>query len=202
MANGLRVIVRQCELGDVEAEVIVIPTNSDLSHDEGTAKAILLAAGKKVDDECSEYIKQFGKVERVMSTTAGQLKPGIKHVIHAVGPKSNEDCNLVLIHDAVLDSLEYAEHVLNSASIAVPAINSRIFGIPKIDRAKELYQAVSQFDGTVPRFVKTVQLVNSNKGVTYLINKEFAWWCGGVHAGASQRSKGPQFWGSQFRDKL
>jgi len=37
-----------------------------------------------------------------------------------------------------------------------------------------LYQAILKFDGTEPRFVKTVQLVNLNRGVTYWINKEFA----------------------------
>jgi len=46
--------------------------------------------------------------------------------------------------------------------------------------AQALYQAILKFDETEPRFVKTVQLVNLNRGVTYLINKEFAWWFGGV----------------------
>jgi len=52
--------------------------------------------------------------------------------------------------------LEYAEYVLNSASIAVPAISSGIFGVPKIDVAQVIYQAILKFDETEPRFVKTV----------------------------------------------
>jgi len=45
-------------------------------------------------------------------------------MIHAVGPKANENINrqdnLDLVQITVLCSFEYAEHVLNSASIAVP----------------------------------------------------------------------------------
>jgi len=66
-----------------------------------------------------------------MCTTAGNLKPRIKHVIHAVGPKAHENSNrqdnLDLVQSTVLCSLEYAEHVLNTTSIAVPAISCGIF---------------------------------------------------------------------------
>jgi len=40
--------------------------------------------------------------------------------------------------------------------------------------AQALYKAVLKFDETEPRFLKTVQLVNLDRGVTDLINKEFA----------------------------
>jgi len=184
MANGLKGIAKQGNLVDAEADVIVNPANSELRHGDGTAKAISVAAGKELDDECKVNIKQFGriKVGKVMCTTAGNLKTRIKHVIHAVGPEVHENTqdNLDLVQSTVLCSLEYAEHVLNSASIAIPAISSGIFGVPKMDVAKVLYQAIFTFDESEPRFVKMVQLVNLNRGVTYLINKEFAWWDGKV----------------------
>jgi len=46
MVNGLKVIVRQGDLVDVEAEVIVNPANSELCHGGGAARAIFVAAGK------------------------------------------------------------------------------------------------------------------------------------------------------------
>jgi len=91
-----------------------------------------------------EYILQFGsvKVGKVMCTTAGNLKPQIKHVIHAVGPNAYEKRNRLdcfdLVPSTILCGLEYAEHVLNAASIAVPAVSSGIFGVPKIDVAQAL----------------------------------------------------------------
>jgi len=145
MANGLKVIVRQGDLVDVEAKVIVNPANCELCHGGGAARAISVAAGKELDDECDEYIRQFGsvKVGKVMCMTAGILNPQIKHVIHAVGPSAHENNNrqdcFDLVQRTVLCGLEYAEHVLNSASIEVPAINSGIFGVPKIDVAQALY---------------------------------------------------------------
>jgi len=119
-----------------------------------------------------------------MCTTAGNLKPRIKYVIHAVGSNACEtnkrqDC-FDLVESMVLCGLEYAEHVLNSASIAVPAISSGIFGVPKIDVAQALYQAAMKFDETKPTFVKVVQLVNLDRDVTELINRDFAWWFGGA----------------------
>jgi len=77
MVNGLKVIVKQGDLVDAEAEVIVNPANSELCNGGGAARAISVAAGKELDDECNEYIRQFGgvKVGKAMHTTRGNLKP-------------------------------------------------------------------------------------------------------------------------------
>jgi len=92
MANGLKVIVRQRDLVDAEADVFVNPANRELCHGGGATRAISVAAGKEINDE---YIRQFGsiKVGKVMHTTAGNLQPRIKHVIHAVGPNAHENNN-------------------------------------------------------------------------------------------------------------
>jgi len=180
MVNGLKVIVRQGDLVDAEADVIVNPANSELCHGGGAASAISVAAGKDLDDECSEYIKQFGsiKVGSSMHTMGGNRQPRIKHVINAVGPnaheKSNRQDNFDLVQRTVVCSLEHAEHVLNATSIALPAISAGLFGAPKIEVAQALYQAILNCDETKPKFVKAVQLVNLDTGVTYLINREFA----------------------------
>jgi len=180
MVNGLKVIVRQGDLVNAEVDVIVNPADNELCHGGGAARAIPVAAGKELDDECNEYLRQFGsiRVGRAMQTSAGNLQPRIKHVIHAVGPKahenSNRQVNFGLVQRTVVCSLEHAEHVLKATSIAVPAISAGLFGVPKVDVAQALYQAILKFDETEPRFVKTVQLVNLNKGVTDLINEEFA----------------------------
>jgi len=40
--------------------------------------------------------------------------------------------NFDLVQSTVLCSLEYAEHVWNADSIALPAISARLFDVPKI----------------------------------------------------------------------
>jgi len=106
------------------------------------------------------------------------------HVIHAVGPNAHENNSrqecFDLVQSTVLCSLEHTEHVLNATSIALPAISSGLFGVPKIDIAQALYEAIVKFDETEPTFVKTVHIVNLDKDVTGLINREFVWWFGGA----------------------
>jgi len=89
------VIVRQGNLVDAEVDVFVNPANRELCNGGRAARAISVAARKKLDDECYEYIRQFGsvKVGNVMCTRAGNLNPRIKPVIHAVGPSAHENNN-------------------------------------------------------------------------------------------------------------
>jgi len=88
--------VRQGDLVDAKVDVIVNPANSKLCHGGGAARAISVAAGEELDDECNEYLRQFGslRVGRAMHTSAGNLRPRIKHVIHAVGPEAHENASV------------------------------------------------------------------------------------------------------------
>jgi len=56
-----------------------------------------------------------------------------------------------LVQSTVLRSLEHAEHVLEAVSISLPAISAGLFGVPKIDVAQAIYQAVLKFDETKPK---------------------------------------------------
>jgi len=77
MDNVLKVIVKQGDIVDVKVDVIVNPANSELCHGAGAARAISVAAGKELDDKCSEYIRQFGNIQvgDAICTTAGNLQP-------------------------------------------------------------------------------------------------------------------------------
>jgi len=89
MPNGLKVLIRQSDLVDETTEVIVNPANSELNHGVGEARAISVAAGTTLDEECRIYRNKFGdlKVGQVVHTTAGNLRPRIKYrklyVLHA-----------------------------------------------------------------------------------------------------------------------
>jgi len=52
-----------------------------------------MAAGATVDDECKLYKNQFGdlKVGQVIHTMAGNLRPRIKYILHAVGPNAQKN---------------------------------------------------------------------------------------------------------------
>jgi len=121
LQNGLKVLIRQGDLVDETTEVIVNPANSELNHGTGAAKAISSAAGPILDKECRIYRNAFGdlNVGQVVHTTAGNLRPRIKYVLHAVGPHSGQanrqDC-FTLVQSTILQCLEYTENILESKS--------------------------------------------------------------------------------------
>jgi len=118
MPNGLKVMVKQGDLIDAKTEVIVNPAFSKLYRGPGAARAISMAAGSELDCECRLYINQYGsvKVGKAMHTSAGDLKPRTKYVIHALGPNAYENHNrqncFDLVQSPVLYSLEHTKHVL------------------------------------------------------------------------------------------
>lgn len=112
-------------------DAIVNPANSQLLHGGGAAAAIAKAAGKELELECKEFIKREKTlpVTKVIHTTAGNLKPNIKYVIHTVGPenkKSNKtkDHLFSMMLETFLNCFRYANDRMSISSIAVPAISS------------------------------------------------------------------------------
>jgi len=53
-----------------------------------------------------------------------------------------------------------------------------LFGVPKIDVAQPIYQALLKFDETRPNHVKEVRIVNMDIETTAVMEKEFTWWFG------------------------
>jgi len=183
MPNGLRILIRQGDLVDETTDVIVNPANSELMHGGGAAKTISTAAGRALEEECQTYRQRFGdlQVGQVVHTTAGRLRPIIKYVLHAVGPHSGEanrqDC-FTQVQRTILKCLEYTENTLEAGSLAIPAISSGMFGVPRVDVAQAMYLAVLKFDQTRPQHVKEVRIVNIDLETTKAMDNEFKWWFG------------------------
>jgi len=148
MPHGLKMVIRQGDLINETSDVIVNPANSDLQHGGGAARAIAMAARTCLLDECRHYIKRYGglNIANVVHTTAGDLRPRIKYVLHAIGPDARQISNgqecLDLVHETVLNCLDYTEDILESSSIFIPAISLGVFQVPINDVAQELYNAV------------------------------------------------------------
>jgi len=188
MKNGLKVMVKQGDLVEAETEVIVNLANSELYHRGGAARAISVAAGSELDNACMLHIRQYGsvKVGRAMHSTAGNLRPRIKYVIHAVNRKPNaneiadrQEC-FDFVQSMVLYSLKHTEYVLEAVSMSLPAISAGLFGVLKSDVAQAMYQAILKFDKSKPKKFKVVHIVNIDNDVTGLIDREFAWGFGGL----------------------
>jgi O-acetyl-ADP-ribose deacetylase (regulator of RNase III) len=97
------------DLLTAQVEVIVNPTNSELSHVEGLAGEILAAAGENLQDQSRQLIQEYGQIDSGMAvyTTAGSLP--YKAVIHAVGPSMGEGDEQHKIEQTVSRSLLLCE---------------------------------------------------------------------------------------------
>ncbi|NNF97114.1 MAG: hypothetical protein HKM94_09330, partial [Halobacteria archaeon] len=125
-------------------EVIVNPTNSELSHAEGLAGNILAAAGENLQAQSRQLIKEYGQIDSGMAvyTTAGCLP--YKAVIHAVGPNMGEGDEQRKIEQAVSRSLLLCE-ANEWSSIAFPAIGTGFFNVPVEICAQAFFRSITHF---------------------------------------------------------
>ncbi|XP_077305919.1 protein mono-ADP-ribosyltransferase PARP14-like [Lithobates pipiens] len=132
LPNGLTLSVYKDDLCRHNVDVIVNAANEDLKHGGGLAKAILDAAGHKLQDDCDQIIRKDGKLSTGDSVITDAGKLPCKQIIHTVGPQwqlhSPSKCEQ-LLRKAITTSLQLASKKSYS-SIAIPAVSSGIFGFP------------------------------------------------------------------------
>ena len=134
---------------DIESDVIVNAANDQLILGGGVAGAIKLAGGFNdhresiIQKECDEY-KKNNKVDQIapgtaVTTSAGNMRPKITYVIHAVAP----DCRTNQkkqwrnhMVDTYLSIAQEARKIANKEkkdrklSITIPSLGTGIFSCP------------------------------------------------------------------------
>ena len=163
--------------GDISAhscDVIVNAANRDLKHVGGVAKSILDAGGKEIQDECNAYVKAEGKLDAGELYNGSLGKLGCKRLIHAVGPrwdsrKREKTCKILSVTcNRVL------EEAKSYRSIALPAIRSGIFDIPKDVCADIMIQAAQDFSKKHQNCaLKEIHFVNIDDATGKVFLKEF-----------------------------
>ena len=113
-----------------KVEAIVNAANVHLKHGSGVARSIAEAAGRRLVEECVDYLLRNGhalETSEPMHTSAGDLSLPILYVIHVAGPRADDRYQGDL-NDSVLRTFEnvltYANNVLQVSSVAIPAISS------------------------------------------------------------------------------
>ena len=155
-------------------DVIVNAANGDLKHVGGVAKGILDAGGKMIQDECDAFVKTEGPLfaGEYFSGSPGNLP--CKRLIHAVGPrwdisKREKTCNTLRVTCS-----RVLEEAMNYRSIALPAIGSGIFGIPKETCAEIMIEAAENFCQKNPNCaLKDIRFVNIDDVTCQVFLKKF-----------------------------
>ncbi|CAL9707735.1 unnamed protein product [Knipowitschia caucasica] len=145
--RGVEVLVRKADMSKLKVDAVVNAANEDLQHIGGLALALLNAAGRDLQRDCDNFIKQNGKLPAGQTFVTRSYRLPCKHVIHAVGPKYTENGAKLahfLLNLVVKDCLTKAEKY-RCTSVAIPAISSGIFGFPVDLCAETIAQAVREY---------------------------------------------------------
>ncbi|HYV94378.1 MAG TPA: O-acetyl-ADP-ribose deacetylase [Chitinophagales bacterium] len=141
-----RIELLKGDITKLQADAIVNAANSLLMGGGGVDGAIHRAGGKKILDECKEYISKHGRLPtgEAMITSGGNLPA--KFVIHTVGPvwnggRNNEE---KLLANAYSNSLKLAAEN-NLRSVAFPNISTGVYHFPKDRAAKIAVESVFSF---------------------------------------------------------
>ncbi|XP_060565465.1 uncharacterized protein LOC132724600 isoform X2 [Ruditapes philippinarum] len=179
--NGNLVIrVYEADILKVPTEGIVNAANEDLLHIGGIAGAIAKHAGKKLEEESRNIVKEEGKlkVSSVVCTSGGNLD--FTHVLHAVGPRWRDyqpftEANVQKCADDLkltyLQCLRMAESK-QIKTLAIPTISSGIFKVPKDVCAVQYAEAILEF-GDRTDVLKELHVVDKDSDMIDIVQKIF-----------------------------
>ena len=151
LSNEVKLSLYQGDITDERVDAIVNAANEWLRHGGGVAAAIVSKGGRQIQVESTWIVQKYGPLDvgRATYTCAGNLP--CRYVIHTVGPEwrkhGKENCKHFL-HRACLESLHIAAVDLELSSIALTAISSGIFGMPKEICAQIMLSAVEAFSSS------------------------------------------------------
>ena len=167
--------------GDITKEkvdVIVNAANGALQHDGGVARAIADKGGRKIKEESRVIIRNRGVLKdgEAVTTNSGNLP--CKAVVHAVGPRWDDvgsPKSEKILRLACLNSF-FETQKLNMTSIALPAIGSGMYGMPKDVCAEVMFDAVDEFvrqGDPKKKKITDIRLVNIDDPSVQAFGKEF-----------------------------
>ena len=176
--NGVMISLHQGDITDQRVDAIVNAANERLQHGGGVAGAILAKGGRQIKEDSRQVLSQRKtlKVGEAVHTRGGNLTS--KFVIHAVGPRWEEhgrDRSMVLLRRACVESLRLAGR-LNLSSVALPAISSGIFGMPKDVCAEVMFDAVEEYSTSVDVLccnLRDVRIVIIDAPTVMVFHEEF-----------------------------
>ena len=144
VAEGIR--INECvlrlmkdDITNLDVDAFVFYARSDLTLGSGFGGAIAVRGGPSVQKEL-DNLAPVAPGEAVVSS-AGKLKA--RHIIHAVGPKFQEEDTEEKLHRTVLNTLRRAEEA-EVERLALPAMGAGYYGIPPSLCARTMLEAITE----------------------------------------------------------
>ncbi len=145
LPTGQTLHVVHGDLTQEPVDAIVNAANSHLMHGGGVAGAIVRRGGPVIQQESTAWIRKHGIVPTGQAAITGGGALPARYVIHAVGPVwRHRGDEPALLRSAIQSALALAD-AHNLHSLSLPAISSGIFGFPKLQAAKVIWNAVRDY---------------------------------------------------------
>ena len=149
--NEVNLSLYQGDITDERVDAIVNAANDWLQHGGGVAAAIVRKGGRQIQDESNWITGQYGPLNVGCATYTSAGKLACRYVIHTVGPewrKHGKENSKYFLRLACIQSLHIAALQLQLSSIALTAISSGIFGMPKDICAEVMFAAIEEFSSS------------------------------------------------------
>ncbi len=160
LPGGQMLAIVHGDITEAKVDAVVNAANERLQHGGGVAGAISRKGGAVIQAQSDQWVHEHGSVRTGSAaiTAAGRLPA--RCVIHAVGPIWGSGDEERKLGDALAAALALADaHAVTS--IAVPAISSGIYGMPKALSARVLIGAAVDYLRAHPdSTVKEIQFCN------------------------------------------
>ena len=114
------------DITDMVVDAFVFDIKEDLKLGSGFGGAISVRGGPSIQEELNKLPKL--SVGEAVITDAGKMKA--KYIIHANGPKFQEDDIPGKLKKATLNSLEISEKKRDIENVAFPPMGTGIYGVP------------------------------------------------------------------------
>jgi O-acetyl-ADP-ribose deacetylase (regulator of RNase III) len=138
--HGGTVRLVQSDITLWDADAFVFYAQPDLQLGSGFGTAVSVRGGPSVQKE----LEELAPVEtgQAVVTTAGKLKANF--IVHAVGPRFQEEDIESKLRDTVVNSLQAAEQK-GVKRIALPAMGAGFYGIPLDVCARVMLQTIKEY---------------------------------------------------------
>jgi O-acetyl-ADP-ribose deacetylase (regulator of RNase III) len=120
-----KIRLEKADIADLDIEAFVYYARHDLALGSGFGTAITIRGGPTVQQE----LDKLGPLEttQVVASAAGEMKA--KHIIHAVGPRFQEEDLPAKLRTTITNALKCAEDK-GIKHIALPPMGAGFYGVP------------------------------------------------------------------------
>ena len=128
LPNGTQLRIYTADITRIPVDAIVVPTNENLSHNGGVAKAVLAASRSPLQKYCDEYLRKHGSGKVSDVVFSGGHRDPYNNIIYVISPNWRGWNKKEKTKELLVKSLDNAFRLANEskrvAVLAVPPIGA------------------------------------------------------------------------------